>query len=94
MDEFLNDEANEVDHLDDAYLPLRLAAAEKGWSEALIREKELRKYLAAILIQCGGQQTLCWEFIEAARGDFEFRFVDISTPFERAMRVEFHRAGQ
>jgi hypothetical protein len=80
--------------LDDDYFPCRLAAAEKGWEESLARERELRRYLAAILIQCGGQQTICWDFIEQVRGDFELKFNDVSTPFERAVRAEFVRTPE
>ena len=84
-----------ADHLEEYFLhKTQLAAAEKGWEESLIREKELRRYLAAILIQCGGQQTICWEFIEQVRGDYELRFNDVSTPFERAVKAEFVRTTE
>lgn len=85
-----------ADHLEEYFLhKTQLAAAEKGWEEALIREKELRKQLVALLIQMGGQAALSWDTLEAVRGDetVTVKEIDCSTPSERAVRLELQKAS-
>lgn len=81
-----------MNHLDDDYLPTRLAAAEKGWEEALVRERRLEGIIAGILIQSGGRLTVTEESIETGqRQGFTVR--DSSTLGEKAIRLDLGRTS-
>lgn len=78
-------------HLDDDYLPTRLAAAEKGWEEALSRERRLEGIIIGILVQSGGRLTVTEDVIDRRR-THRLVMSDSSTLGEKAVRLELERA--
>lgn len=83
-----------TNHLDDDYLPCRLAAAEKGWAECLERERRLTWFLKGLVVQhgAGGELSLSDDSAEAGKV-FGLTIEDASTPFEKATRFKLVRAG-